>query len=186
VNIGSQFHHKIVVGRCIYCGTTDEPLYKEHIVPYSLGGSWVLHKASCPKCEAITREFEHCVTSEQVLVIRTVENLPTRRKEKRPKTLPLKVTKTGREENIECPIDMYPMMLILELYLPPAYIDKRPYRRGIGIRGTGHVYKSEKVFQRLREAFQIDACSTRIVLQGLKQARCWHDYGGCLDYHRCA
>jgi hypothetical protein len=131
----------------------------------------VLHKASCSKCEKVTREFERCVTSEQALVIRTVKNLPTRRKERMPKTLPLKVTKAGQEETIECPIDMYPISLTLEVYAPPAYIDKRPYKKGIDVRGVGTLNPPAKVIQQLRDISQIDGCSNTIILQGLTQAR---------------
>jgi hypothetical protein len=28
------------IGECIYCGTRDAPLGKEHAVPYGLNGSW--------------------------------------------------------------------------------------------------------------------------------------------------
>jgi hypothetical protein len=171
VNIGSQFRHKIVVGRCIYCGTTDEPLRREHIVPYCLGGSWVLHKASCPGCEKVTREFEGCVAAEQALVIRTVANLPTRRKAGRPNTLPLNVTRAGQEETIDCPVAMYPISLILETYPPPAYIDKRPYEKGLHVRGTGTVSPSQKVIQQLHDVFQIEGCSNTITFQGFTQAR---------------
>jgi len=100
-----------------------------------------------------------------------VKNLPTRRKERMPKTLPLKVTKAGQEETIDCPIDMYPIKLTLELYAPPAYIDKRPYKKGIGVRGIGTVNPPAKLIQRLRDMFQIDGCSFTISLQGLTQAR---------------
>lgn len=171
MNFGNRFPHKIIVGRCIYCGTTNEPLHKEHIVPYCLGGSWILYKASCPKCEKVTREFERCVTTEQALVIRTVENLPTRRRNRRPTTLPLKVTKAGQKETIDCPIDMYPVALTLEVYAPPAYIDKRPYKKGIDVRSIGTLGPPVKLIQRLRDMFQIDGCSNTISLQGLTQAR---------------
>lgn len=149
---------------------TGEPLHAEHIVPFCLGGSWILYKASCPKCEEVTREFERCVTSEQALVIRTVENLPTRRKERRPKTLPLNVTKAGQEETIDCPIDMYPIALMLEVYDPLAYVDKRPYKTGIGVR-VGTVGPAVERLQRLHDVFKIDSCSSTISLQGLTQAR---------------
>jgi hypothetical protein len=140
-------------------------------VPYCLGGSWILHKASCPKCEEVTREFERCVTTEQALVIRTVENLPTRRRDRRPKTLPLKVTKAGQERTIDCPIDMYPIELTLEVYSPPAYIDKRPYEKGIGVLSVVTLNPPVKLIQRLRSMFQIDSCSYTVNLQGLTQAR---------------
>ena len=171
MNFGNRFRRKIIVGRCIYCGTTDEPLHAEHIVPFCLGGSWILYKASCPDCEKVTREFECCVTSEQTLGIRTVENLPTRRKASRPKNLPLKVRKAGQEETIDCPIDMYPVSLALELYGPPACIDKRSCKRGIGVQGIGTVNPPEKLMKRLRDVFQVDGCSFTISLQGLTQAR---------------
>jgi len=171
MNYGNRFLRKKIVGRCIYCGTTDEPLHKEHIVPFCLGGSWILHKASCTKCELITRGFEGCVSSEQALVIRTVENLPTRRKEGRPAALPLKVTNAGQEEIIACPINIYPIALTLEIYTPPAYIDKRPYKKGINVRSIGTLGPSEERLKRLRDMFQIDACSFTISLRGLNQAR---------------
>jgi len=171
MNFVSKFPRKISVGRCIYCGTTDEPLHKEHIIPYCLGGSFVLHSASCPKCEQNTREFERFVTTEQALVIRTVMNLSTRRKGGRPKTLPLKVTKAGQEETVDCPIAMYPMQLFLAVYPPPAYIDRRPYNKGIDWRGIVTVGPPVKLIKRLRGLFQIDDFSSTISLQGLTQAK---------------
>ncbi len=46
------------VGRCIYCGRAEGKLSKEHIVPYALNGNWVLPKASCENCRAITQKYE--------------------------------------------------------------------------------------------------------------------------------
>ena len=48
-------------GACIYCGDIDAELSDEHIVPYSLGGSHVLRKASCSSCADITKKFEQRV-----------------------------------------------------------------------------------------------------------------------------
>ena len=45
------------IGRCIYCGATGD-LTREHIIPRSIGGTWVLSKASCSDCAAVTRDFE--------------------------------------------------------------------------------------------------------------------------------
>jgi len=171
VNFGNRFQPKKIVGQCIYCGTTNEPLHAEHIVPFCLGGSWILYTASCPKCEEVTKEFERCVTREQALVIRTIENLPTRRKERRPGTLPLKVTRAGHEETIDCPIALYPIALTLEVYGPPAYVDKRPYKTGIDIKSIGTLGPDIERVNRLRDMFQIDSCSSTINLQGLTQAR---------------
>jgi hypothetical protein len=45
------------VGSCIYCSATDN-LSDEHIVPYGLGGRYVLPKASCPRCAKVTSRIE--------------------------------------------------------------------------------------------------------------------------------
>ena len=171
MNFGNRFPRKIIVGRCIYCGRTDGPLHKEHIVPRCLGGSWILYKASCPKCEEVTREFERCVAADQALVIRTLAKLPTRAKSGRPKSLPLKVTRAGQEETIDCPVEMYPIRLTLEIYPPPACIDKRPYEKGMDILGVGFANPSAKVIGELRDRFQIDGYDFSVTLQGLIQAR---------------
>ena len=171
VNFGSRFPRKITVGRCIYCGRADEPLHKEHIVPRCLGGSWILHKASCPEHEQVTRQFEGCVAADQALVIRTVAGLPTGSKGRRPKSLPLKVTRAGQEETIDCPVEMYPIRLALETYPPPACVDKRPYTKGIEVLGVGVVNPPAKVIQELRDRFQIDGYNFSVTLRGLTQAR---------------
>lgn len=55
------------VGRCIYCGSTEEPLTREHVVPRGLGGNRppiglheavVLRKATCEPCRRITHKLE--------------------------------------------------------------------------------------------------------------------------------
>jgi hypothetical protein len=46
------------VGQCIYCDATEEPLGKEHAVPYGLNGPWTLLRASCRICADITHRFE--------------------------------------------------------------------------------------------------------------------------------
>jgi hypothetical protein len=52
------------VGQCIYCGRTDRRLFKEHIIPFALGGEWALRKASCGACADITKRFEQICTGE--------------------------------------------------------------------------------------------------------------------------
>ena len=44
-------------GRCVYCGAITE-LSDEHIVPFGLGGRWVLPKASCSVCSVKTSRIE--------------------------------------------------------------------------------------------------------------------------------
>ena len=59
----SDVFHYPPVGRCIYCGATDE-LTDEHIIPFSLGGVLILDKASCngtKGCNKKTHKFEGVV-----------------------------------------------------------------------------------------------------------------------------
>lgn len=46
------------IGKCIYCGRTDGPLSREHIIPKGLNGEWTLIEASCEYCREITSRFE--------------------------------------------------------------------------------------------------------------------------------
>jgi HNH endonuclease len=54
----SEDHKFPPVGRCIYCGSTDQ-LSNEHIIPYALGGYHsVLPESSCEACRRETGSFE--------------------------------------------------------------------------------------------------------------------------------
>lgn len=70
-------------GACIYCGVVDAELSDEHIVPYSLGGSHVLRKASCGRCADITKKFEQKVARDLWGDARIAFDAPSRRKSQR-------------------------------------------------------------------------------------------------------
>jgi hypothetical protein len=69
--------------QCIYCGRTDEPLTKEHIIPFSLGGTLVLRQASCIVHSKLTSKLEKVVSQQMYGIYRDVENVPTRHKERK-------------------------------------------------------------------------------------------------------
>lgn len=48
-------------GRCIYCGSADGRLTKEHIIARGLNGNFILPAASCDACAAITSDVERRV-----------------------------------------------------------------------------------------------------------------------------
>ena len=75
------------IGRCIYCGTADDGLSREHVIPFSLGGNVILGKASCNKCSAITRDFEQTVTRTQFGNVRMQLGFPSRKSKERPGTI---------------------------------------------------------------------------------------------------
>jgi hypothetical protein len=53
------------VGHCIYCGTTEGELTREHIIPLSLNGNLKLPRASCGTCAEKTKKFEQLCTAEE-------------------------------------------------------------------------------------------------------------------------
>jgi hypothetical protein len=93
------------VNRCIYCGTDEEKLSKEHIIPYALGGTLVLPKSSCRKCADIINKAEQFCLRTMFGPLRIRLDFPTRRRKERPKTIPLEIiTSVGdREQRILSP-----------------------------------------------------------------------------------
>jgi hypothetical protein len=86
------------VGRCIYCGTTDRRLTKEHIIAKAIGGNVTLAAASCapppglkskrrpPTCSEITRDIEQFCFRNMLGHFRHRVGFPT---SQRQSTLPL-------------------------------------------------------------------------------------------------
>lgn len=125
-----------IIRRCIYCGTDTKPLQNEHIIPLGLGGIWVLREASCDKCAAITSRFERDVQKLSLRHFRATHCLPTRRKNERPRSFQLKIrTEDGNEGVVEVPVNEALFPINLPVYHPPAYLDGRPYEKGITIKG---------------------------------------------------
>lgn len=66
--------------RCIYCDTTGVELSDEHVLPYSLGGSYVLPKASCRAHATMTSQIEQRVARDIYGTLRAQEGVQTRRR----------------------------------------------------------------------------------------------------------
>lgn len=79
------------VGRCIYCGSdgSDHGLGREHIIARSLGGSFILPKASCRQCEGITSYIDGVCGRQLFIVARVKYGLPIKTRKKRPSTFPV-------------------------------------------------------------------------------------------------
>jgi HNH endonuclease len=77
-------------GQCIYCGDKSN-LSDEHIIPFALGGNFVLKDSSCKKCAEPTSKFELTCLRTMYGPLRLLYELPTRRRKKSPEKLPLKV-----------------------------------------------------------------------------------------------
>ena len=94
------------VGRCVYCDSTSD-LSDEHVVPLGLGGTWILEDASCAHCRDTTSKVELRVLREHFLALRTVAEMPTRRKRERRALLPQKLIVHGRETSFDLPRDQH-------------------------------------------------------------------------------
>ena len=80
---------------CIYCGKREEPLSKEHIIPYALGGNLTLPRASCAKHRDITSAIEGRVAREIYGFYRDSEGIQTRHTSRRDQRKTARVTLHG-------------------------------------------------------------------------------------------
>jgi hypothetical protein len=110
------------IGQCIYCDSNEEPLSKEHAVPYALNGPYTLLKASCRSCADITHRFERDCLRDFGLysAIRAVLRMQSRRK--RPETLPLILDSKGVQRTVQVPLADFPLYLPTPHLPPPAII----------------------------------------------------------------
>lgn len=110
------------VGECIYCGTHDEPLRKEHAVPYGLNGPWTLLRASCDACALITQRFERDTLRSLWPSVRNVLAMQTRRPREREKTLPLVIERAGAQEVVQVPRAEFPLYLPTPVFPAPGVV----------------------------------------------------------------
>ena len=138
------------VRRCIYCGATTSPLGKEHIIPYGLGGSMILPRASCnrrndanstvidktddrprpveQKCTEITGQFEDVCLRTNFQDYRVHNNMPTCNPDQRPISLKVRIKKGISVEEKVLPISEHPYTLNLPVFhsLPGILLGHEP------------------------------------------------------------
>lgn len=68
------------VRECIYCGSEEQNLTDEHIIPFGLGGKLVLPKSSCKSCAKITSQFEMESQRAHYGGLRALFGFPSRKK----------------------------------------------------------------------------------------------------------
>lgn len=128
----------ISVEKCIYCGSIEEPLTKEHIIPASLSGTVVLPRASCEKCREITCKFEEKVVRGPLWPARIYLNLRSRNKHSdAPQHYSIGVEEiNGEYHKIDVEIDRLPIIVPFPIFPLPAYIDAANYTYGISVLGN--------------------------------------------------
>lgn len=112
------------VDTCIYCrgdGGTDG-LSREHIVPYGLGGTFVLPAASCSTCADITKRFEQACLRQMFGAVRAQLNYPTRRKHERPNRFSALRIRSEVEERITVAIGQHPTIMMFFVLDPPGLL----------------------------------------------------------------
>ncbi|WP_162615934.1 HNH endonuclease [Solilutibacter oculi] len=137
VGIPRLMHHTFPpYGSCIYCGRTDD-LRTEHIVPYGLEGNLKLPRSTCGECADRTSRIERAVLRGDFRVVRVYRGLQSRRKHAgAPELYALNITRDGQEQQVEVPLDEYPVVLHFPIYPPPRILTTSEKRPGVDIRGV--------------------------------------------------
>ncbi len=113
-------------GYCIYCGAKGVPLTDEHILPYGLGGHYILPKASCVICQKSITRVETTVMRMMMNAYRVRVGLTGRHKDSRTYLLPVEYkTRTGEHGRLFVPRLSHPASLMLVQLNPPGLL--RPF-----------------------------------------------------------
>lgn len=144
------------MGQCIYCGSSHD-LTLEHVIPFGLGGKIELPESSCRECAKITSSFEHTCLRTMYGPLRLLYGMPSRRKKKRPSTLPLKIKQTPLAEWSYTKVkqERYPFLILFPYFTAPLALANAPLPENRGastnrfwIRGASPAY----VFNELLES----------------------------------
>ncbi|WP_165922887.1 hypothetical protein [Sulfurirhabdus autotrophica] len=138
------------------------PRSREHIIPYSLSGNWVIQDASCASCADITSKIEARCSRGFFSEIRTHLELSTRRKKRRPEALVItEVSKSG-EIQFSLPVKDHPYRFTTVDLEPCTYLGgkdasetthvravaikfQQDYERRISLLGSGSFAHDSKI-----------------------------------------
>jgi hypothetical protein len=128
------------VGKCIYCGSTED-LSDEHIIPEGLHGDWVLPDASCEPCRIETGKFEQRVLRGPLWPPRVELGLKTKRPKQRPKAFPLTVARKGIRTRENIPVGKNLPSVLLPVFGKPGFLDPATPIDSLAVSGmyVGHI-----------------------------------------------
>lgn len=114
------------IGRCIYCGSTEQPLTNEHIIPQGLGGREFLGAASCPDCCLLTGRFEQDVQRDMVWPLRIELGMRGTRRRRPPDAIEIEAF-SERYEMVKTSVapNAVPASAALPHFPPPGYLAGR-------------------------------------------------------------
>jgi hypothetical protein len=149
------YHRHVLkaVGRCIYCGST-ENLTDEHIVPYAIHGYYELPKSSCKKCAAEINKFEQRCTGSFFLPYRLGGKYRSRKTAKQNRTIKLAIGRSP--ENVEIAdlqFSDFPKLICNAVFpLPGVIRGDDPNRE---LRGGVLIATTKAEHERLRKRFSM-------------------------------
>jgi len=108
------------IGECIYCGRRGEALSDEHVIPFGLGGNWVLREASCSVHRDLTSGFEADALNKAWAAARAALGIRTRRKGRRKEGFDVKLEVGTGVKVVRVPAELHPAPLAWPIYAPPG------------------------------------------------------------------
>jgi len=165
-----EFRHRKVMsfGQCIYCGkrSSEVTLTDEHIVPYSLGGTNVLQKASCRGCASITSGLELHLARNIFGHHRVHANVATRNRKNRPSVLPstFQIGATSPQK-LEFPIKDHPYFTMLPVWGLPGMLTGATPAADFG---TTELHRFEFVPKHFRKLLKLSNTDTLSFLLEVK------------------
>jgi hypothetical protein len=114
-------------GRCIYCGSDEPPLFREHVIPRGIGGALIILRASCTSCADITKRFEQSCLRTNFGHHRLKTGFKSYHKSETPDKLPIKVINANKIVTEELPLSEHPFVLYMpRLRRPPRLLRGMP------------------------------------------------------------
>ncbi len=131
-----RVHTYAPVGRCIYCGTVDVPLTKEHIIPEGIGGMLILPAASCQACAIEIGAFEGRCTGRLLRPARRILRLPQKHRGSKRKAKPETFSVRADGQSVDVEAQEFPGMLVLFSFDPPGVLVNAPLTEAFAGRVT--------------------------------------------------
>lgn len=150
------------IGECIYCGSTQPPLTKEHIIPKGLNGNYTLLDASCSECAAVTSKFEMDTLRSLWPMPRTVLNMRTGKPSNRSKTVPLVIEKNGIQSIIQVNRSEYPLYLLMPELPIPGILEKKLTSPELNVINNPIYHVTGPTFQDAASTYKCEFIGTRI------------------------
>ena len=131
-------------GRCIYCGVdqTTTKLYKEHVLPRALGGTFIIRKASCIICANTITKFEQPVLRNYLGHFREKNNYKSDHPKDRSGFRPAIKIVNDKLIKIDVRIEDHPSSLVLPVFKKgPRILQGFELGGGMGRYGFHSFYK---------------------------------------------